>query len=401
MRLARRVERLEHHEGTGHVGVFTDAVEIRLMFVTADVLRIRAGFDGGFAEESYSLVTTAWQDRLDHVLGAERTRVAPGRIDVEESPTGWVVVGERLRVDVDREPFRLVVRDVDGSVLHADVPELGYREDTNGRRIHTTLIAPDDCFYGFGETTGPLNKAGRRITLDPRDAMGYDPQHTDPLYKHIPFFVRLGRGTRVAVGYFYHNTYPCEFDLGCSRSNYWPPHATYRTDGGDVDLFLVAGPTIREVVSRYTGLTGRPTMLPAAAFGYLGSSMYYSELERHCDEAIIGFVDTARRHGIPLDGFQLSSGYTQQETADGLRRCVLTWNEDRFPDPAAFFEQMAERGVTVSPNVKPGGAPDAPGRGRDGGGRLVRARQRRRRACHGKVVGRAGAPGGLHQRART
>lgn len=354
MRLARRVERLEHDEGRGYVRVLTDAVEIRLMFLRADVLRIRAGFDGGFAEESYSLVTTAWEDRLDPVLGAERTRVAPGRLAVQVTTTGWVVTGSRLQIQVDRDPFRLTVLDADGTVLHADVAELGYREDLNGRRIHTTRIAPDDCFYGFGETTGPLNKAGRRLTLDPRDAMGYDPQLTDPLYKHIPFFIRLGRSTRVAVGYFYHNTYPCEFDLGRSRSNYWPPYASYRTDGGDVDLFLIAGPTIREVISRYTGLTGRPAMLPRSALGYLGSSMYYSELPRDCDEAILGFVDAAERHGIPLDGFQLSSGYTQQETADGLRRCVLTWNEERFPDPSGLFARMVERGVTVSPNVKPG-----------------------------------------------
>ena len=52
---------------------------------------------------------------------------------------------------------------------------------------------------------------------------------------------------------------------------------------------------------------------------------------------------------LPDDGFQLSSGYT---TYAG-KRCVFTWNKDRFPDPPAFFQALRERGVEVSPNVKP------------------------------------------------
>ena len=46
----------------GYFSVVTNAVEIRIWFLTDSILRIRAGFDGDFAEESYSLVTTAWED---------------------------------------------------------------------------------------------------------------------------------------------------------------------------------------------------------------------------------------------------------------------------------------------------------------------------------------------------
>lgn len=44
-------------------------------FLTDSILRIRAGFDGDFAEESYSLVMTAWEDRMDDFLKGRRTRV--------------------------------------------------------------------------------------------------------------------------------------------------------------------------------------------------------------------------------------------------------------------------------------------------------------------------------------
>ncbi|WP_248257497.1 TIM-barrel domain-containing protein [Georgenia sp. EYE_87] len=337
----------------GWVRVRTDGVEIRLILVTEDILRIRAGFDGDFAEESYTLVTTAWPDRLDGFMGSERTRVTPPVVQLDDRDDRATVTGGRLRVEIEKDPFRICVYDDEGTLLHADVVGLGYLEDSNRRRLHTSEITPDDGFYGFGETTGALNKAQKLITMSPKDALGYNSRETDPLYKHIPFYLKLNRASRKAVGYFYHNTYECDFDLGREKSNYWAPHSRYRTDGGDIDLFLIAGPAIRDVVRRYTTLTGRPPLLPKYALGYLASSMYYAELDADSDRAITDFIDIARAEDIPVDGFQLSSGYTTQETETGPKRCVLTWNDRRFPDPEGFFAAMAERGITVSPNVKP------------------------------------------------
>ncbi|MDI2032502.1 glycoside hydrolase family 31 protein [Saccharopolyspora sp. TS4A08] len=352
MRVTSRVERVERAGDRVHV--HTDGVEIRLVVPSDGVLRIRAGFDGDFAEESYTLTTTAWPDRLDEFMADERTRVTALPLDVEDLGELVRVTGGGLRVDIDKDPFRIRVHDDEGALLHSDVVGLGYREDSNGRRIHSSEISRDDAFYGFGETTGPLNKAQKLITMSPKDALGYDARETDPLYKHIPFYLKMNRTSRKAVGYFYHNTYDCDLDLGRERSNYWPPHSRYRADGGDIDLFLIAGPAIRDVVRRYTALTGRPPLLPKYALGYLASSMYYSELDADSDRAITDFIDIARAEDIPVDGFQLSSGYTTQPTEAGPKRCVFTWNERRFPSPEGFFASMAERGITVSPNVKPG-----------------------------------------------
>ena len=315
------------------VRVLTDGVELRVLFLTDDIVRIRAGFDGDFAEESYTLVTTAWEDRLDDFMKGIRKRIEPAAFTLEENDKAAVLQGAKLRVEIEKGPFRICVYDADGTQLHADIVDLAYLEDSNHRRIHTSEISPRDCFYGFGEKTGRWNKAQKFMGMSPKDAMGYDPQETDSLYKHIPFYIKLHRDTRKAVGNFYHNTYECDFDMGREKSNYWKPHSRYRTDGGDIDLFLIAGPSIRDVVERYTDLTGKPILLPRTALGYLGSSMYYPELERDCDDAIVEFIDTTKEEEIPVDGFQLSSGYTSQETPEGLKRCVFTWNHQRFKDP--------------------------------------------------------------------
>lgn len=337
-----------------YFSVMTDAAEIRILFLTDNIIRIRAGFDGDFAEESYSLVTTAWEDRMDAFLKDYRKRITPADAILEDGENEAVIRGKELKVVVEKDPFRICVYDSDGTQIHADIVDLAYMEDSNHRRIHTSEITPEDCFYGFGEKSGEFNKAQKFMGMSPKDAMGYNPKETDSLYKHIPFYIKLNRNTKKAAGYFYHNTYECDFDMGREKSNYWKMHSRYRTDGGDIDLFLISGPSIRQVIERYTDLTGKSVMLPKAALGYLGSSMYYPELDADCDDAITEFIDTTKEEGIPVDGFQLSSGYCAIETEEGIKRCVFTWNKKRFKDPQDFFAQMKKRGVCVSPNVKPG-----------------------------------------------
>ena len=337
-----------------YFSVQTDAVEIRLMFLTDSILRIRAGFDGDFAEESYSLVLTAWEDRMDDFMKKYRKRVDAAKTTLTDGETEAVIQGKLLKVVVEKDPFRICVYDEEGTLIHADIVDLAYQEDSNHRRIHTSEINADDCFYGFGEKTGEFNKAQKFMNMSPKDAMGYNPKETVSLYKHIPFYIKLNRVTRKAVGYFYHNTYECDFDMGREKSNYWKMHSRYRADGGDIDLFLISGPSMSQVVQGYTDLTGKSALLPRTALGYLGSSMYYPELEADCDDAIIEFIDTTKEEEIPVDGFQLSSGYCTVETDKGIKRCVFTWNPKRFKDPKDFFKQMGDRGITVTPNVKPG-----------------------------------------------
>ncbi len=71
-----------------------------------------------------------------------------------------------------------------------------------------------DHFYGFGEKTGHLDKKGRRLRMSPKDAIGHDPETGDPMYKHIPFYIRVNENDLRPVGLFYHNSYDCVFDLG-------------------------------------------------------------------------------------------------------------------------------------------------------------------------------------------
>ena len=76
------------------VCVLTDGVEIRVMLLTDSIVRIRAGFDGDFAEESYSLVMTAWEDRMDEFLKNYRKRIKAAEFTFEDGADKAVMQGK-------------------------------------------------------------------------------------------------------------------------------------------------------------------------------------------------------------------------------------------------------------------------------------------------------------------
>lgn len=65
--------------------VHTNCADIKIIFVTDEIVRVRTSFDKEFTEESYVLMTTAWEDRLDPLFEGERTRVEPVIPGVEET----------------------------------------------------------------------------------------------------------------------------------------------------------------------------------------------------------------------------------------------------------------------------------------------------------------------------
>lgn len=349
MKVCRRLIGYENH--VRHLDLLTDAARFRLYLLTDDIIRVRCAFGDGFPEEaSYALVLTAWPDRLDGVMPERRT-VDPVPVETEDRPDELVLATKHLRIRVRKDPFMIAITDRDGRVLHADLPGKPWMQDGLGRLYHYSRMGERDCFYGFGEKAGPLNKRHRRMRMHNVDTIGYDSELTDPLYKHIPFYIRWDGENRIASGLFYHNAHDAVFDMGCERSGYWDKYTYYCADGGELDVFFIHGPNIRDVVRRYTDLTGKTVLQPKFSLGYMASTMYYTELDRDSDQAILGFLDRCREEGIPCDGFFLSSGYT---TGRDGKRYVFNWNRERFPDPGSFIRQAAERGVAIVPNVKPG-----------------------------------------------
>lgn len=340
-----------YDEKDGMYFINTDNGKVLLCFMTDDIIRMRVSFDGKFDEESYILAMTAWGDRFDSFLGSDRTRIKPLAVAVEETDKHLVFRTGTLRLALHKENFAAELYNKNNEKIYSDLRGKAFLRDHKERVRHYSEIFSGDRFYGFGEQTGHMNKAGGYIRMSPKDSIGYEPKTMACLYKHIPFYIRVNENTQHALGLFYHNTFESVFNMGNERSGYWPYYSCFEAEGGDVDLFFINGPSFAAVVERYTALTGKTFLAPKYALGYLGSTMYYVELPENCDREILGFVDKTKNYDIPIDGFQLSSGYT---TGPDNKRYVFTWNNTRFPDPEGFFAEMKARGVSVTPNIKPG-----------------------------------------------
>lgn len=349
--ILKKIQALEK-TGNGYI-VHGDCADVMLVFMSDDIVRIRVSFDRSFKEESYTLVTTAWEDRLDSLFAGERQRVTALDLPFVEDGKSIRFSTRTMTLVLNKTPLSFSLYDSEGQCIYRDLAERAFEKDQLGRLSHYSCMDREkDHFYGFGEKTGHLDKKGRRMRMSPKDAIGHDPESGDPMYKHIPFYIRVNEDKRHALGLFYHNSYDCVFDMGQEISGYWERYCYYQVDGGDIDLFLINGPGMAKVIDGYTWLTGRSILPTKQSLGYCASTMYYAELEQNCDEEIYKVIDKHRQEDIYIDNFWLASGYTSGEE-DGLRY-TFNWNKKRFPDPEGFFAKMNAMGINVIPNLKPG-----------------------------------------------
>jgi alpha-glucosidase len=213
---------------------------------------------------------------------------------------------------------------------------------------HYLKREPDEMYFGLGERAGESNRQGQSYRMCNVDPMGYSARHTDPLYKHIPFYLTWKKTGQVPFGLFYDTLADCSFNMGRELDNYHGHYRYFSADHGDLDYYFIAGQTLADVTRRYTWLTGRPAFTPKWGLGYSGSTMSYTDAP-NAQARMNEFLEGCAQHDILCDSFHLSSGYT---SIDG-KRYVFNWNTDKFPDPKGFVQHYLDHGVKLVPNIKP------------------------------------------------
>lgn len=311
-------------------------------FYRDGMVRVRRSLTGEFRDKSPILMPL---ESKRYFTEEDEEYIAWPCEKPEVSPNGKVLTGCGMTLTFDEDG---ALSWTDGSATFREIP--GRHLLLQGAQLIHSFCLEECLYYGFGEKTGPLEKTGTRMRFGGKDACGYDPEKTDPLYKHVPFFLKLSKDGERCCGVFYHTAADCEIDIGREYNGYFPPMGQFVTQEPEIDLFLIRGKDMAEILTNFTTLTGRPAFPPKYALGYLGSTMYYTELPQNCDEALLYFVEKTKRMGIPCSNFQLSSGYT---TDSQERRNVFHWNREKFPDPARFVRQMELNGAPVTPNIKP------------------------------------------------
>ncbi|QNG59407.1 glycoside hydrolase family 31 protein [Bacillus sp. PAMC26568] len=214
--------------------------------------------------------------------------------------------------------------------------------------VHYLQRDLDEQYFGLGEKTGPVDKHGKRYRMLTIDAMGYDAEYTDPLYKHIPFYITRQKKTGISFGLFYDNLSSSIFEMGSELDNYHGLYRYFQAEKGDLDYYVIAGPKVRDVTQKFAWMTGKTILPPKWSLGYSGSTMSYTDAPDAQDQ-LKKFVQLCEEHDILCDSFQLSSGYT----SIGDKRYVFNWNDSKFPSPKEMVNDFHEKDLKLCANIKP------------------------------------------------
>jgi alpha-glucosidase len=243
-----------------------------------------------------------------------------------------------LRLVARHRPFRIAIFDANGESLDEDEPAMGMAYSGTATRVFKRL-RNDEQIYGLGEKSGKLNRRGKMLggysyTMWNSDTYGYDAS-IDPLYASFPFYMVLRNGR--AHGVFLDNTHRTNFDIG----HQFHGVMSFGSDGGELDYYLIDGPDPKQVISRYTQLTGRMPLPPLWALGY--HQCRYS----YYPESRVRFIaDNFRERRIPADVLWLDIHYL-----DGYN--PFTWDKTRFPDPPRLIADLRKQGFRTVTIIDP------------------------------------------------
>src|SRR6266581_7286455 len=262
------------------------------------IIRVRLAPEGAFAARRSWAVA-----RADEEFG----EVA---FEIEELGSELLLRTASLTVRIDPGSGRLSFEDMQGQSFCDDEAGMQWdRIELEQRRVTCVKrIEVGEHFFGFGERTGPLDKLGRQLinwTTDPPHGHG---PGTDPLYLAIPVFLALRPG--LAYGVFFNNTWRSRFDIGAEQPGAWRMEA----EGGELEYYVVYGPTPEQVSEDMGALLGTMPLPPRWVLGYHHSRW------GHATESMMRELTTEfRKRDIPCDVIHLDIDYM-----NGYR--VFTWN---------------------------------------------------------------------------
>ena len=309
--------------------VCVGGARLRLDALADDTLRIRLappgpdGAPGVFADDdSYALDPAAeWAgpSQWSVHVGADTLRFETAALTVEVERAAC-----RLRV-LDRSR-RVLMHESGGSAWSAD-----------GRVAHSVRLRDADRLLGLGDKPFAVDRRGGRFEMWNTDAFRFQ-RGSDPIYKSVPFVLRVGDAT--SVGLFYDSSRRTTVDAGAGDRD----TLRFEQPAGALDLYVLAGRTPTRTVEAFARLTGRTPMLPKWALGY--HQCRYS----YMDEGEVRDVAREfRQRRIPCDTLYFDIHYM-----DGFR--VFTWDPAAFPDPTRLVGDLKSDGfqsvVIVDPGVK-------------------------------------------------
>ena len=275
-----------------------------------DAIGGNADFDATEADEALIVETGA----LDITIGLDEWSFA-----VADAETGETVFEEQ-RADPD------VFGRQRAEALGFSQEEINH----NPRRIAEAgtafRLSPDEKIYGAGEQFVEFDRRGRELDLWHEEPLGTE---TERAYKNIPFHLSTN-----GYGMLLDTTARVRYDFGKSST------ATGTISVADDRFAFVFfyGPDFRDVIRRYTAVTGRPSRPPKWAFGTWMSRLGYESREE-----LESVATRLREESIPSDVLHLDPFWMRAKKSTDL-----VWDTEQFPDPEGMIEGLREDDFRLS-----------------------------------------------------
>lgn len=268
----------------------------------------------------------------------------PQHFRTEETERQITLDTGKIRVVIHKEPWNVELLDADGRcyfrqytscrteehpVMRYEHCPFGFLYDlSNGKSYAAEQIEYQDTehFYGFGEQFTDLDKRGQIVDLWNTNCLGCN---TVRAYKNIPFFL-----STAGYGVFLHTSNA----VSCNMGQHLNKAYSMMTDDSRIDYFVIHGPKIKDIISRYTDLTGKTPLPPKWSYGFWISKISYrsqAEVER--------LEKTFREERIPCDVIHLDTDWYEYNWV-----CDYQFSQTRFDDPKKMLEEAREKGFRIT-----------------------------------------------------
>ncbi|KAF1987414.1 glycoside hydrolase family 31 protein [Aulographum hederae CBS 113979] len=173
--------------------------------------------------------------------------------------------------------------------------------------------------YGLGERFGAFNKVGQRIQLLNEDGG----TSSDQAYKNISFWLSSN-----GYGVFIDQPELVDLEIGSERCC----RLQTSLEGQRLKWYVIYGPTPKEVLTRYSILTGKPSMVPAWSFGLWLSTSFTTNYD---EATVTHFLEEMKSRAIPVEVFHYDCFWLR-----AFHWCDFVFSSSHFPDPKAQISRL-------------------------------------------------------------
>jgi len=189
-----------------------------------------------------------------------------------------------------------------------------------------------ECVYGLGERFTAFVKNGQVVDMWNADGGTASEQG----YKNIPFYM-----TNHGYGVFVAHPEKVAFEVASEKVE----RVQFSVPGETLTYYVIYGPTPKEVLERYTALTGRPALPPAWSFGLWLTTSFTTDYD---EATVTSFIQGMADRDLPLHVFHFDCFWMK-----AFHWSDFTWDADLFPDPAGMLVRYKARGLRICLWINP------------------------------------------------